>query len=71
MRMVPFDAAPKLLSFAFAFSSFPEEVNTMARHYNEHQAPLVKIAYSKVTVNGKTELIPMELYADGSVRRSA
>ena len=43
----------------------------MARHYNEHQAPLVKIAYSKMTVNGKTELIPMELYADGSVRRSA
>ncbi|MGI0492208.1 hypothetical protein ACN4EG_10365 [Alkalinema pantanalense CENA528] len=42
----------------------------MARRYNDQQAPLVKIVYSKITVKGKTELIPMELYADGTVKRS-
>ncbi|WP_277875267.1 hypothetical protein [Alkalinema sp. FACHB-956] len=42
----------------------------MARRYNEQQAPLVKIVYSKMMVKGRTELIPMELYADGTVKRS-
>jgi hypothetical protein len=31
----------------------------------------VKIVYSKVKVNGKEELVPMELYTDGSIKRSA
>lgn len=42
----------------------------MARLYNYNQSPLVKIVYSKVLVNGKVELVPMELYADGSLQRS-
>ena len=28
-----------------------------------------KIVYAKVKVNGKVELVPMKLYADGSVRK--
>lgn len=43
----------------------------MARLYNQEQSPLVKIVYTKVLVNGKIELVPMELYADGSLRRSS
>ncbi|WP_256556217.1 hypothetical protein [Oscillatoria sp. HE19RPO] len=31
----------------------------------------VKMVYSKVQVNGKLELVPMELYSDGSLKRSA
>lgn len=42
----------------------------MARHYNQNQSPLVKIVYLKVEVNGKVELVPMHLYADGSIKRS-
>lgn len=43
----------------------------MSRRINENQAPLLKIVYSQEKVNGKLELVPMELYADGSLRRSA
>ncbi|HLO86832.1 MAG TPA: hypothetical protein VK203_17780 [Nostocaceae cyanobacterium] len=42
----------------------------MSIRYNENQAPLVKVVYSQVKVNGKLELVPLELYADGSLRRS-
>ncbi len=45
------------------------KVINMARRYNENQSPLVKIVYSKVKVNGKVELVAMELYADGSLKR--
>lgn len=40
---------------------------------NKPQSPIefVKIVYTKVTVNGKVELIPLELYTDGSLKRSA
>ncbi len=41
----------------------------MSRRYNHNQSPLVKIVYSKVFVHGKLHLVPMELYADGSVQR--
>lgn len=41
----------------------------MAQRYNHNQSPLVKIVYSKVKVQGKVELIPLELYADGTVKR--
>ena len=41
----------------------------MSRRYNQNQSPLVKIVYSQVKVNGKLELVPMELYADGSLKR--
>ncbi len=41
----------------------------MSRRYNHNQSPLVKIVYSQVKVNGKLELVPMELYADGSLKR--
>ncbi|GET44359.1 hypothetical protein MiSe_91850 [Microseira wollei NIES-4236] len=43
----------------------------MASRYNQNQSPLVKIVYSKVLVKGKLELIPLELYADGSLKRSS
>lgn len=43
----------------------------MSRRYNQNNAPLVKIVYSRVTVNGKVQLIPLELYADGSLKRTA
>ncbi|WP_263985428.1 hypothetical protein [Dendronalium phyllosphericum] len=42
----------------------------MSLRYNENQAPLVKVVYSQVKINGKVELVPLELYADGSLRRS-
>ena len=41
----------------------------MSIRYNQNHSPLVKVVYSQVKVNGKTELIPLELYADGSLRR--
>jgi hypothetical protein len=42
----------------------------MARRYNNN-APLVKIVYVKEKVGERTELIPLELYADGSLKRCA
>jgi hypothetical protein len=41
----------------------------MSYRINENHAPLVKIVYSKVIINGKERLIPLELYADGSLKR--
>lgn len=41
----------------------------MSRHCNQNHSPLVKIVYSQIKVNGKVQLIPLELYADGSVKR--
>jgi hypothetical protein len=41
----------------------------MCSRRNKNNSPLVRIVYSKVKVNGKLELVPMELYADGSVKR--
>ncbi|MEC4813100.1 MAG: hypothetical protein SAK29_07475 [Scytonema sp. PMC 1069.18] len=43
----------------------------MSRRYNQNHSPLIKVVYTQVTVNGKTELVPLELYADGSLKRSA
>lgn len=43
----------------------------MCMRYNEKQSPLVKVVYTQVKVKGKTELVPLELYADGSLRRSS
>lgn len=43
----------------------------MSRRYNDNHAPFVRVVYSKVKVNGKIELVPMELYADGSVKAIA
>ena len=42
----------------------------MSLRYNQNNAPLVKVVYSQVKVNGKIQLVPLELYADGSLRRS-
>lgn len=42
----------------------------MSLRYNRNNAPLVKLVYSQMKVNGKTELVPLELYADGSLQRS-
>lgn len=42
----------------------------MSVRYNQNNAPLVKVVYSQVKVNGKLQLVPLELYADGSLKRS-
>lgn len=61
---------------AFANDSLPIgtdklEVRIMSSQTDRQSSPFVKIVYSKVKVNGKTELVPMELYADGSLKRTA
>jgi hypothetical protein len=43
----------------------------MSRRYNENHSPLEKIVYATVNVNGRVQLVPMELYADGSVKRAS
>ncbi|MEB3359828.1 MAG: hypothetical protein VKK04_24090 [Synechococcales bacterium] len=43
----------------------------MSRRKNHNQSPLVKIVYSKEKVNGKVQLVPLELYADGTLQRCA
>lgn len=43
----------------------------MSYNHNQQHPAFVKIVYSQVKVNGKVELVPMELYADGTVKRSA
>lgn len=50
-----------------------EEVITMSRDNNNNNndsVPFVKIVYTTVRNNGKVELVPLEWYADGSVRKS-
>jgi hypothetical protein len=42
----------------------------MSLRYNQNKSPLVKVVYTQVKVNGKLELVPLELYADGSLKRS-
>ncbi|MFM9266729.1 hypothetical protein [Tychonema sp. BBK16] len=43
----------------------------MSRHHdNQNSIPFVKIVYSKIKINGKIELVAMEWYADGSVKKS-
>jgi hypothetical protein len=42
----------------------------MSRRYNHNNSPLERIVYTKVSVNGKVQLVPLELYADGSVKRA-
>jgi hypothetical protein len=43
----------------------------MARRYNQNHSPLEKIVYTTVNINGKVELVPLELYADGSIKRAS
>jgi len=40
-----------------------------SRHKNNNSVPFVKVVYSRVNINGKIELVPMEWYADGSVKK--
>ncbi|AFZ16950.1 hypothetical protein [Allocoleopsis franciscana] len=42
----------------------------MSTRYNQNHSPLQRIVYTKVNVNGKVQLVPLELYADGSVKRA-
>lgn len=42
----------------------------MSARYNENKSPFVGIVYSKVKINGKEQLVPLELYADGSLKRT-
>ena len=37
---------------------------------NQHRAPFVKIVYAHEIVNGKVELVPLLLHADGSLERN-
>ena len=37
---------------------------------NNRTVPFVKIVYTTVKTNGKVELVPLEWYADGSVKKS-
>lgn len=43
----------------------------MSLRYNQNNSPLVKVLYSRVKMNGKIELVPLELYADGSLKQLA
>ena len=43
----------------------------MSLRYNQNNSPLVKVVYSQVKLNGKIELVPLELYADGYLKRLA
>lgn len=43
----------------------------MATRYNQNHSPLLRIVYTKVVENGKVNLVPMELYADGTLKRAA
>ncbi|MEG4234253.1 MULTISPECIES: hypothetical protein [unclassified Microcoleus] len=40
-----------------------------SRNNNNNSVPFVKVVYSTVKINGKIELVPMEWYADGSVKK--
>jgi hypothetical protein len=42
----------------------------MSHRDNQNPVPFVRIVYSKVVINGKTQLIPMRLFADGSLQRN-
>ena len=39
------------------------------QNHNNNSIPFVKVVYSTVKINGKIELVPMEWYADGSVKK--
>lgn len=43
----------------------------MSTRNNENNSPLIKVVYSHLKVNGKSQLVPLELYADGSLKRSS
>jgi hypothetical protein len=43
----------------------------MAYRRNHNGSRFVRIVYSQAEINGRTELVPMELYEDGSVKRAA
>ncbi len=43
----------------------------MSARHNENNSPLIKMVYSHLKVNGKSELVALELYADGSLKRSS
>lgn len=43
----------------------------MLSRHNNTKPEFVKIVYSKVKRNGRIELVPMELYSDGSLKRTA
>jgi hypothetical protein len=41
----------------------------MSSRHKNNSVPFVKVVYSRVKLNGKIELVPMEWYADGSVKK--
>ncbi|HEY9853360.1 MAG TPA: hypothetical protein V6D28_28060 [Leptolyngbyaceae cyanobacterium] len=42
----------------------------MSTRYNQNHSPLVRIVYSKIKIDGKVQLVPLELYADGSLKKT-
>lgn len=40
----------------------------MAHRQSDNHAPFLKIVYTKLMINGKERLIPLELYADGTFK---
>lgn len=38
--------------------------------YNISGFPFLKIVYAKVEINGKVELVPLKLYAEGSLEQN-
>lgn len=40
-------------------------------YHKPNPRQFVKIVYSKVNINGHKELVPFELYSDGSLKRCA
>ncbi|MDJ0618946.1 MAG: hypothetical protein QNJ63_19760 [Calothrix sp. MO_192.B10] len=41
----------------------------MSNHTHNQQSHVVKIVYAKQIINGRLELIPFHLYADGTLHR--
>jgi hypothetical protein len=53
----------------FKFCKHKKVIVMSSRHKNNNSVPFVKVVYSRVKINGKFELVPMEWYADGSVKK--
>jgi hypothetical protein len=42
----------------------------MLNYTHHQQSQFVKIVYAKQVIDGRLQLIPFELYTDGTIRRS-
>ncbi|MEG4317507.1 MULTISPECIES: hypothetical protein [unclassified Microcoleus] len=60
---------PEIRTF-LKFCKHNKVIAMSSRNHNNNSVPFVKIVYSTVKINGKIELVPMEWYADGSVKKN-